>query len=170
MRPTPDRLRGTLFDWLRPALPGMRVLDLFAGTGALAIEALSQGAGTACFVEQNQILAAALKANLTRLKLAHCSAVHSGDFRAVLHELRSSFHLVLLDPPFADQLWRPALIALAQCKLLTVDAVIYLEWPSEQPAPIPVGCLHKQTRVGAVQGGLLLATRLPEALNACSER
>src|SRR5436190_10248795 len=68
LRPTPERVRETLFNWLAPGLPGMRVLDLFAGTGALGIEALSRGAASVDFVERDAAAAQALRANLSRLK------------------------------------------------------------------------------------------------------
>src|SRR5215469_13737471 len=69
LRPTPDRVRETLFNWLQPVIEGSRCLDLYAGTGALGLEAVSRGAALVTFVERDPKLSAALKANLARLKV-----------------------------------------------------------------------------------------------------
>jgi 16S rRNA (guanine966-N2)-methyltransferase len=142
LRPTADRVRETLFNWLSASLPGANVLDLFAGTGALGFEAASRGATQVVMVERNPVLAASLRASAARL---HAEAIEIACDDA-LHWLARAphlrFDLVFLDPPFAAALWQPALAALTPW--LAADALLYLESPRD-PAPIvPDGCiLHR---------------------------
>src|SRR6185312_11393174 len=103
LRPTPDRVRETLFNWLAPVIDGAQCLDLFAGTGALGIEALSRGAAQVDFVESDARLADLLRANLTRLK--QDAQVHVGDAMRHLAQVSSRYDLVFLDPPFAADAW-----------------------------------------------------------------
>src|SRR5262245_50763453 len=109
LRPTPDRVRETLFNWLAPHIGGMRVLDLFAGSGALAFEALSRGAASALLVEQDRATAANLRATAQRFGLA-ATRIEGGDALAFLRvQPAHSCDLVFLDPPFAQDLLQPAL-------------------------------------------------------------
>ena len=128
LRPTPDRVRETLFNWLAPMLPGARVLDLFAGSGALGLEAVSRGAGEALLVERDPALAQSLRQTGERLHAAHAVRVIQAD---ALHWLRMPVHgrfdLVFLDPPFDAGLWRDALALLPPW--LARDAWLYLESP-----------------------------------------
>src|SRR5580765_815361 len=110
LRPTPDRVRETLFNWLMPVIAGARCLDLFAGTGALGIEALSRGAAAADFVEADAQLADLLRANLLRLKQA--ARVVRSDALRFLGETDVRYDVVFLDPPFGAALWTPAAVAL----------------------------------------------------------
>src|SRR5437867_231202 len=120
-RPTAGRVREALFDILGPAVAGMRVLDLFAGTGAIGIEALSRGAARAVFVERGRDALRALRANLAALHLSRDRArVVAGDAVATLPALGRSelpFDLVFLDPPYATTVAR-VLEALARGPLL----------------------------------------------------
>jgi len=137
LRPTADRVRETLFNWLQPRLAGARVLDLFAGTGALGLEAASRGAGRVVLIERDPALAAGLRATAARLARADTAAVVEVVCDDALHWLsqaqRVQFDLVLIDPPFAAALWQPALAALPPW--LADDAWLYLESPS---AELPV--------------------------------
>ncbi|MDH5824311.1 16S rRNA (guanine(966)-N(2))-methyltransferase RsmD [Luteimonas sp. RD2P54] len=136
LRPTSDRARETLFNWLQPMLPGARVLDLFAGTGALGLEALSRGAREALLVERDPRLAQALEETVARLHAGDQARVVRADALALLRApLHGRFDLALLDPPFAAQLWRPALDALAPW--LADGAWLYLESPG--PAGVAAG-------------------------------
>lgn len=158
LRPTPDRVRETLFNWLRPSLPGMRVLDLFAGSGALGIEALSLGAKDVLFVEAHNAAAQSLREQLSRLKVSDHAAVQVLNASApqVLHTLDGAFDLIFLDPPYALDLWAPCLGVIAQRKLLRENGLIYLEWPEPGSAPAMTGwSWHRRTRAGAVGFGLL---------------
>lgn len=116
-RPTADRMRETLFDVLGPAVAGMRVLDLFAGTGAVGIEALSRGAARVVFVEREPAALRALRGNLAALGATRAAArVLAGDVLRVLPDLGAQegpFDLVFIDPPYATTLAARALEALA---------------------------------------------------------
>jgi 16S rRNA (guanine966-N2)-methyltransferase len=114
LRPTADRVRETLFNWLQPKLAGARVLDLFAGTGALGLEAASRGAGTVVLIERDPALAASLRATAARLAADGPSVVEIVCNDALQWLSRApgiQFDLVFVDPPFADALWQPALEA-----------------------------------------------------------
>ena len=153
LRPTPDRLRETLFNWLAPYIEGARCLDLFAGTGALGIEALSRGAGDTLFIERDTALAQALRANLARLKLD--AIVHQASALAWLGGTPRAFDLVFLDPPFDDLLWRPVLAGLDRPGWLAANALIYMESPRELTIDAGPGwVLQREACVGAVRGAL----------------
>lgn len=154
LRPTPDRVRETLFNWLMPVLPGARVLDLFAGTGALGLEALSRGAAHATLVERDPGLAAALRDACVRLGAQ--ATVVAQDALAWLAGQQATFDLVFLDPPFADGLWEPALAAL-QPRLAT-DAWVYVESPAGTVPPVPPGwALHREGQTRDVRYALYRA-------------
>ncbi len=103
LRPTMDKVRGAIFDSLRDVVPGARVLDLFAGSGALGIEALSRGAASVVFVEKERRATAVIERNLERTRLS--GAVHCGDVFSYLDRLAGpeAFDLVLADPPYVRQ-------------------------------------------------------------------
>lgn len=143
LRPTADRVRETLFNWLQPIMPGARVLDLFAGSGALGLEALSRGAHAARLIERDRELAAGLRATLERLRRGDpaelpCDAevVHADALAwlaappaALATDPTQRFDLIFLDPPFAGDLWRPALSLLPPW--VANDAWLYLESPHD---------------------------------------
>lgn len=129
LRPTADRARETLFNWLQPVLPGARVLDLFAGSGALGVEALSRGAAEALFVERAPAVAQALEDSLRKLDAGAVARVVRADAVAFLRApLHGRFDVVFLDPPFDAGFWQPALDALGPW--LADDARLYLESPA----------------------------------------
>ncbi|WP_394000913.1 16S rRNA (guanine(966)-N(2))-methyltransferase RsmD [Luteimonas sp. WGS1318] len=144
LRPTSDRVRETLFNWLQPVLPGARVLDLFAGTGALGLEAVSRGAASALLVERDAALAAALAATAARLSGGDAVEVRRGDAVVMAAALPAgSVDIAFVDPPFAHDLWMPTLAALAPA--LAADAWLYVESPSASPAqPGPGWRLHRE--------------------------
>lgn len=150
LRPTPDRARETLFNWLAPVIPGARCLDLFAGTGALGVEALSRGACAVDFVEADARLAELLRANLVRLKQpAHVNVGHALGFLA---QPGARYDVVFLDPPFADELWATAARALEANNRLAESAWIYVESPADQAPALPENwILHRESRAGAVR-------------------
>ncbi|WP_414650239.1 16S rRNA (guanine(966)-N(2))-methyltransferase RsmD [Dyella sp.] len=155
LRPTPERVRETLFNWLMPRLAGARCLDLCAGTGALGIEALSRGAASAQFVEPNPRAAQALRDNLTRLKLPG-GEVAGIEAQAFLRGNPRLFDLVFLDPPFALDLWRSLAERLEQDGWLSPHAWIYVEYPVDRRPELPATWLpHREGRAGEV-GYLLL--------------
>lgn len=137
LRPTADRVRETLFNWLGPALPGARVLDAFAGTGALGLEACSRGAAEVLMLERDPGLAAQLRASVERLKAADVQ-VEAVDALAWLRRPPARrFDLAFLDPPFADGLHAAALAALAPH--LAPGAWVYVEAPLAAPVAPPAG-------------------------------
>jgi 16S rRNA (guanine966-N2)-methyltransferase len=154
LRPTAERVRETLFNWLAPIIDGSRCLDLFAGTGALGIEALSRGAASVQFVEQDSIAAQALRANLQRLKAA-AGQVAALDAAPYLRQAAQAFDLVFLDPPFALDLWSPIARQLEAGGWLTATAWIYVECPRDAvPALPPSWLMHREGRAGEVRFAL----------------
>ncbi len=138
LRPTGNRIRETLFNWLADEIPGARVLDLFAGTGALGIEALSRGAAQAVFVERSARLAAALHANLSRLGADGGSVVRS-DARDYLGGEDGPFDIVFLDPPFNSTILMAVCAQLAASPMLAPGGAICVEYDAPTGRPeLPV--------------------------------
>jgi len=134
LRPTSLRIRETLFNWLAPRIPGTRCLDLFAGTGALGLEALSRGAASCDFVEKSSIAAATLRSNIAALK-AESASVHVTTAEEYLRQAHGkTFDLVFLDPPFAAEMLPEICRLLAAGGLLAEDARVYIEEDRQQPA------------------------------------
>ncbi len=143
-RPTADRMRVTLFDVLGPSLAGARVLDLFAGTGAVGIEALSRGAARAVFVERDRAPLRALRANLAALGLGRARArVVAGDVLAMLPVLAASeepFDLVFLDPPYAAAgAAERTLAGLLAHGLLAPGGRVVVQHPARGALAVPAG-------------------------------
>ena len=154
LRPTAERVRETLFNWLAPVIEGMRCLDLCAGTGALGIEALSRGAAAVEFVERNASAAQALRANLARLKAAggHVVVTDAGSF---LQQAGRPHELVFLDPPFALELWSSLAGQLEQGGWLAAPAWIYVESPHGSLPTLPANWqLHREGQAGEVRFAL----------------
>ena len=144
LRPTSDRVRETLFNWLQPVLPGARVLDLFAGSGALGLEAVSRGAARATLVEHDPALARALREVAGRLEGGAAVEVVAADALAWLHaQPEAGYDIAFVDPPFDANLWGGVLPALAP--KLADDAWLYVESPAGvAPAPPPDWRLHRE--------------------------
>lgn len=168
LRPTPDRVRETLFNWLGQSLNSWQVIDAFAGSGALGLEAASRGASQVLLVEQDATLAASLRAQVQKLQAAAIVTVLHGDGLAALRaQPAGQIDLALLDPPFTlykpdspapgTNLFASALAAAAQA--VRPGGFIYLEAPSPWPAHTPAAAglhLHRQLRTGAVCAHLWL--------------
>ncbi len=153
LRPTADRVRETLFNWLQPMLPGARVLDLFAGTGALGLEAVSRGAREAVLVERDPALAASLRAVVARLPDGDRVRVANEDALAWLRRSDARFDLAFIDPPFAAGLWAPVLAALPE--RLADAAWLYVESPADAaPDPGAGWRLHREGRTRDVRYAL----------------
>lgn len=148
LRPTPDRVRETLFNWLGQQLYGQQVLDLFAGTGALGVEALSRGAAWVDFVERDPRVAAQLSTNLASLNIT-ASTVHVNEVQAFLARPAKPYTLVFLDPPFHQQLAAPCCSTLENSGWLDNEAMIYLETETVQAPNVPANwLLHRETQAG----------------------
>lgn len=168
LRPTPSRVRETLYNWLGQDLAGWRVLDAFAGSGALGLEAASRGAELAVLLEREPALVRQLQATVAKLK-ASTVQVHQADALSWMHQpaQRARFDLVLLDPPFEAQQFVPAVQAALQ--VVAPGGWIYLEsaqpWqallaavPSSgavDPAGLQALRVHREGRAGAVYFHLL---------------
>ncbi len=135
LRPTSERIRETLFNWLAPSLHGSRCLDLYAGTGALGLEALSRGAAEAVFVERSPVAARQLQKNIDLLDARGASVVTEGALDYLQREASGPFDLVFLDPPFADDLLEETCRLLAARDLLAAGARVYLEQDRAKPEP-----------------------------------
>ena len=156
LRPTPDRVRETLFNWLGQDLTGWRCIDAFAGTGALGFEAASRGAKEVTLVEQDTALVAQLKRIQTQLQ-ASATQIVRGDGVAALKQLDpASMDAVFLDPPFDSVLFEAALQAAGRA--VTVDGFVYLEapilWTDEQLASVGLK-VHRHLKAGSVHAHLL---------------
>ncbi|MHB8448201.1 MAG: 16S rRNA (guanine(966)-N(2))-methyltransferase RsmD [Rudaea sp.] len=153
LRPTPDRVRETLFNWLAPVIEGAKCLDLFAGTGALGIEALSRGAVAVQFVEADARLAELLRENVARLK--QDALVHCIDALRFLAQGAERYDIVFLDPPFATNLWNTVAQALETHGRLRDAAWIYVESPAGSMPDLPQNwTLHREGRAGEVRYAL----------------
>jgi 16S rRNA (guanine966-N2)-methyltransferase len=155
LRPTPDRVRETVFNWLSPIIDGARCLDLFAGTGALGIEALSRGAAWVDFVETDPKLAQALRDNLARLRQSQ-AGVRCGDALGLLQmPPPAPYDIVFVDPPFSAGLWATAAAALDAPDWLRPGALVYLEMPAQAALELPPQWqLHRESAAGAVRYAL----------------
>ena len=130
VRPTSDRAREALFNILANKVRGARVLDVFAGSGALGIESLSRGAKEVLFNDLSKDSVAIVKRNLTALNLqvnGEKAKVYQGDFSTLLQTVQGKFDLILLDPPYAQEFGLRALEIIAQRELLTDDGVAVYE-------------------------------------------
>lgn len=155
LRPTPDRVRETLFNWLAPVVDGARCLDLYAGTGALGIEALSRGASRCVFVERDRDLAQRLTDNLARLKVARGEVVNADAFVFLAGPAPARFDLVFLDPPFDAGLWNEAAARLERGNWLSDTAFVHVEaGPDAGFVPPPNWRLHRESRAGLVHYAL----------------
>lgn len=158
LRPTPDRVRETLFNWLGQDLSGWRCVDVFAGTGALGFEAASRGAAEVLLCEQDASLVLQLQALKTRLQ-AGMVRVERGDGVSFLkRQSAGSMHLVMLDPPFESGQFESALSAAAQA--IAPGGLVYLEapraWLDEELLPLGLR-VHRSGKAGAVHFHLLVA-------------
>ncbi|MEP7043458.1 MAG: 16S rRNA (guanine(966)-N(2))-methyltransferase RsmD [Dokdonella sp.] len=155
LRPTPDRVRETLFNWLAPVLQGARCLDLYAGTGALGIEAMSRGAGECVFVERDRALCRQLQENLARLHVEHARVVNDEAFGFLTAVPERPFDLVFLDPPFGAELWSESARRLEQGGWLAAHAYVYVEAaPTAEFAAPQTWESHRAGRAGAVHYAL----------------
>lgn len=135
-RPTLDRVKEALFGILQFELPGAIVLDLFAGSGNLGLEALSRGAAFALFCDHDKKSAAIVKKNIEKLKLEEKAQLIVGDFSQVIQtasRLGRKFDVVFLDPPYASDLAQRAISLLTQTSILSCNAIIAVEHDEKNP-------------------------------------
>ncbi|MFT6387304.1 MAG: 16S rRNA (guanine966-N2)-methyltransferase [Cellvibrionaceae bacterium] len=163
LRPTGDRIRETLFNWLMPNISDSRCLDLFAGSGALGLECLSRGAQSVGFLEKNKHAARQLEQHCKSLH-AHGARVLNQDALAWLNNNnypKHSIDLAFIDPPFSENLWLSTTQALSASELLAPEALIYIESPKNKHLDIePTWALTKDKTSGDVNYRLYRLTRL----------
>jgi 16S rRNA (guanine966-N2)-methyltransferase len=143
LRPSSDRVRETLFNWLQPHMAGSRVLDLFAGTGALGFEAASRGASAVVMIERDIKLAQALQVSASKLN-ADTIQIHNVDALLWLDQTpKQRFEVVFMDPPFDQDLWQLAINKLSPH--LAPKAWLYVESSQAAAMQLPPGCLlHRE--------------------------
>lgn len=153
LRPTPDRVRETLFNWLMWDIQNAQVLDLCSGSGALGFEALSRGAATVTMIEPNPTQARFLKENIQLLKTENCQLLVTTAQQA-LSKLKNSFDVVFLDPPYSLDLWQE-LAELAD-PMINPNAYIYVEADRDlSQLKLPLSWQKiKETKAGLVRAGL----------------
>lgn len=155
LRPTPDRVRETLFNWLAPTLPGARCLDLFAGSGALGLEALSRGASAVTFVDRDRSALRRIDEHLLALG-ASSGQTWCSDWQAFIRRCQDSFDLIFADPPFASDYVPQLCTLLGETGALSPQGKLYLEFSRSQVlAPPPPWTILKQGHAGQVGYALL---------------
>lgn len=155
LRPTGDRIRETLFNWLAPDIQGAHCLDLFAGSGALGLEALSRGAASSLLIERDSRAAAQLNANLELLKADGGKVLQMDALgylgTATAQRQTPRFDVVFIDPPFQLNLWQAVIDLIEQQQLLSEGAAIYIESGlHDQYLPPASWRLHRDKTSGSV--------------------
>lgn len=131
-RPTSDRVKEALFSVIQFDVPNARVLDLFAGTGQLGIEALSRGAKSAIFIDGQEAACKLVRENLKRTKLEQYAKVIRSDYAVFLENCKESFNLILLDPPYQEKFLENALNLITEIDILQSGGIIVTERPVEK--------------------------------------
>lgn len=152
LRPTTDRVRETLFNWIASDVRGARVLDCFAGSGALSLEALSRYAEFATMIELQKDAANQLKQNLTTLQCQHADVINGDSLQVLAKGSQNGFDIVFIDPPFRKELAAKAIDLLMTHHWLNNNALIYVETESEITAlPVPASWVPlKEKQAGQV--------------------
>ena len=130
-RPTAERVKEALFSAIQFDIPGARVLDLFAGTGQLGIEALSRGAARAVFVDMRLDACRLVRENLRRTGLSDRAAVVQGGYLRYLEHSKDTFHIIFLDPPYAEAFLENALEKISEIDILDKHGIIVTERPRD---------------------------------------
>jgi len=158
LRPTTDRVRETLFNWLAADIRDARCLDLFAGSGALGLEALSRGAAHCDFVDTSAEVVQQLRGHLQTLGAATRAGCHRRSALTHLEQQRGPWDIVFVDPPFGEDLVKPVCALLARRGVLRRGALVYIETGAdENPAAVPATwSLYREKRAGGVCYGLFV--------------
>ncbi len=152
LRPTPDRVRETLFNWLMPVIHGACCLDLFAGSGALGLEALSRGAAEVVLVDSQPQVISALQKNLDLLQTGQRAQLQQRDALAYLTQLDKKFDLIFLDPPYHQGLLQPCIDKLHAQGTLKPSGYLYFEASRDEDLPtLPEAwIIYRQKSAGQV--------------------
>jgi len=155
LRPTPDRVRETLFNWLQTIIPGSVCIDCFAGSGALGFEAASRGAKKITLIETSHAVVTQLKRNRGKLAAENIEII-SDSAEGWLQNNPAEADIIFLDPPFASNLLQTTLNIIGDINIVRPDGVIYLEYPEKTKPVIPHGWQWcRQKKSGEVSYGLL---------------
>lgn len=147
VRPTLDRVKESIFGIIQFDIYGKTVLDLFAGSGALGLEALSRGAARCTFCDHSHAAIDALRANIEKLGFQKEAEVLEMDFEAAIQRMRKAkFDIVFLDPPYGRNLYEKAIRALLKANLLNDGFMIIAEHDAKQPVALPEGVMAKDMR------------------------
>lgn len=151
-RPTLDQVKEGIFSAIQFEVEGRRVLDLFAGSGQMGIEALSRGAKSAVFVDMWQDACAVVRSNLEKARLTTNAQVLRSDYLSYLSHCRETFDLIFLDPPYAEIFLENALKSISEIDILSECGILICERPAEKALPAQIGCLHvsREYRYGRV--------------------
>lgn len=152
LRPTTDRIRETLFNWLAPVIDGAHCADLFAGSGALGLEALSRGAAHCDFVDSSATAAQQIAGHLETLGAEQRGRCHHRKASGYLQDARRPLDIVFVDPPFARGLVLPSCEELASNQLLSPESLVYVETPSDEALTnLPQGWqIYREKTAGGV--------------------
>jgi len=151
LRPTGSRIRETLFNWLAPEIADARVVDLFAGSGALGFEALSRGAKRVWFCELNPRVADQLNSNINEIADDKASLLR-GDSMQNLSKIDPPIHIMFIDPPFVIEDINQVLQSIENSGILAEDAAIYIEQPKQRELTLPANWLTRRHKfAGDVQ-------------------
>ena len=161
LRPTSDRIRETLFNWLSPIISGANCADLFAGSGALGLEALSRGAARCDFVDTSAAATAQISRNLSLLEAKTRGICHRLTAHAFVDKATLPLNILFIDPPFAKGLVGPICQALSTGTCLANEAWVYIETPRGEPPPDCPGnwLLHRDKVTGDVAYRLFKVTK-----------
>ena len=140
-RPTSDRVKEAIFNIIQFDIEGRRVLDLFAGSGQLAIEALSRGAAYGVLVDQNPEAVKVIKDNLKKVRFDQKASVIQSDYLRYLSTARERFDIIFLDPPYAEKMLENALHKISEIDILSEGGIIICERPRDKVLPAAVGGL-----------------------------
>lgn len=157
LRPTPDRLRETLFNWLMADIHDARVLDVCAGSGVLGFEALSRGASHVVMIEPNPTQARTIKHNADILRLTHSQlSIINGTAQTALPTLSTPFDIIFIDPPYALDIWHDIISGIIEHRLYHADTLCYIESDTAlDDILIPFSTnLYKSVKVGQVYAGV----------------
>lgn len=142
-RPTADRVKEAIFSAIQFEVEGRRVLDLFAGSGQMAIEALSRGAAEAVLVDQSKESISIIKQNLNKTRLAERARVVCSDYMEFLNKAKGGFDLIFLDPPYREKFLENALKRISEIDILKSGAIIVCERPADKALPDDFTTFHR---------------------------
>lgn len=147
-RPTTDKVKESVFNIIQFDVPGRAVLDLFAGSGQMAIEALSRGAASAVLVDSNRAAVKVICENLQKTRLSDLAQVVTGDYQSYLRSCRRQFDVIFLDPPYASDMLENSLKLISEFDILSSGGIIVCERPVDGTLPDFVDWSCKDYRYG----------------------